>query len=163
MIKKFDIFFLTFFLIGKIKFAPGTLASLVTTLLFLIFVTILNTSYFILFIITLVIFFYSFVSLNNSIENFTDDDPHEIVIDEVAGQLLTLLSIPIFEILYPISKVYYCLAAFILFRIFDIWKPFPISYIDNNVKGALGIMIDDIVASIFAISVLTVIFFFLGG
>jgi len=148
-------------MVGKIKFAPGTFASFITCLIFLLLIDIIGFAF--LFFITLLIFCYSFFAINNTFDKYDADDPQEIVIDEVAGQLLTLLSIPIFEILYPISKVYYCLAAFILFRIFDIWKPFPISYIDNNVKGALGIMIDDIVASIFAISVLTVIFFFLGG
>ena len=161
MIKKFNIFFLTFFKIGKIKFAPGTIASLLTCLLFLLLINIFNISIILLF--TLIIFCYSFLAINNSFEEFKSDDPQEIVIDEAVGQMLTLLAIPIYETLYPLPKVYYCIAAFLLFRLFDIWKPYPISYVDNNVKGALGIMLDDILASVCSIIILIIIFFFLGG
>ena len=161
MIKKFNLLFLTFFLIGKIKYAPGTIASLITCLAFLLLINIFNISVILLF--TLIIFCYSFVAINNSFENFDAEDPQEIVIDEVVGQMLPLFAIPIYETLYPLPKIYYCGAAFLTFRLFDIWKPYPISYIDNNVKGALGIMLDDILAGIYSIIVLTIIFFFLGG
>ena len=161
MIKKFNLFFLTFFYIGKIKYMPGTIASLITCLLFLVLANIFNISILLLF--TLIIFCYSFVAINNSLEVFNSEDPQEIVIDEVVGQMLTLLAIPIYETLYPLPKIYYCIAAFLLFRLFDIWKPYPISYVDNKVKGASGIMLDDILASIYSIIVLTIIFFFLGG
>ena len=148
-------------MIGKIKYAPGTVASLITCLVFLLLINIFNISVILLF--TLIIFCYSFVAINNSFENFDTEDPQEIVIDEVVGQMLPLFAIPIYETLYPLPKIYYCVAAFLTFRLFDIWKPYPISYVDNNVKGALGIMLDDILASIYSIIVLTIIFFFLGG
>ena len=161
MIKKFNLFFLTFFMIGKIKYAPGTLASLLTCFIFLVLVNVI--SYSVLLLITLIIFFYSFVAINNSLDEFGNDDPQEIVIDEVVGQMLTLLAIPIFETLYPLPIIYYCASAFILFRLFDIWKPFPVNYIDNNVKGSFGVMLDDIAASIYSIIILILILFFLGG
>ena len=148
-------------MIGKIKYAPGTVASLITCLVFLLLINIFNISVILLF--TLVIFCYSFVAINNSFENFDAEDPQEIVIDEVVGQMLPLLAIPIYETLYPLPTMYYCASAFILFRLFDVWKPYPISYVDNNVKGSLGIMLDDILASIYTIITLCVIFFFLGG
>ena len=148
-------------MIGKIKFAPGTIASLITCLAFLLLSNIFNLSVILLF--TLIIFCYSLVAINNSLENFDTEDPPEIVIDEVVGQMLPLLAIPIYETLYPLPKIYYCVAAFLAFRLFDIWKPYPISYVDNNVKGALGIMLDDILAGICSIIVLAIIFFFLGG
>jgi len=148
-------------MIGKIKYAPGTLASLITCLVFLLLINIFNMSFILLF--TLIIFCYSFVAINNSYENFDAEDPQEIVIDEVVGQMLPLFAIPIYETLYPLPKIYYCVAAFLAFRLFDIWKPYPINYVDNNVKGALGIMLDDIVASIYSIIVLVIIFFFFGG
>ena len=148
-------------MIGKIKYAPGTAASLITCVAFLLLINIFNISVILLF--TLIIFCYSFVAINNAFEEFNSDDPQEIVIDEVVGQMLTLLAIPIYETLYPLPKAYYCVAAFLLFRLFDIWKPYPISYVDNNVKGSLGIMLDDILASIYSIIVLAIIFFFLGG
>ena len=161
MIKKFNLLFLTFFKIGKIKYAPGTIASLITCLLFLLLINIFNI--FVLLLFTLIIFCYSFIAINNSFDEFNSEDPQEIVIDEVAGQMLTLLAMPIYETLYPLPKIYYCFAAFLLFRLFDIWKPFPINYVDNNTKGAIGIMLDDILAGIYTIIILTIVFFFLGG
>lgn len=161
MIKKFNLFFLTLLNIGKIKYAPGTIASLLTCLLFLFLINILDIL--ILFFCTFLIFCYSFIALNNSFETFDATDPQEIVIDEVVGQMLPLLAIPIYETLYLAPKTLYCTAAFLLFRLFDIWKPFPISYVDNNTKGALGIMLDDILAGTFTIISLTLVFFFLGG
>ena len=117
----------------------------------------------VVFLITLIIFLYSFFSINNSFDQFKSEDPQEIVIDEVVGQMLTLLAIPIYETLYPLPIIYYCISAFILFRFFDILKPYPISYVDSNVAGSLGIMLDDLLASIYSILILALIFFFLGG
>ena len=161
MVKKFNLLILTFCKVGKIKYAPGTVASLITCLLFLLLIIFFNIS--VIFLFTLIIFFYSFVAINNSFKEFDAEDPQEIVIDEVVGQMLPLFAIPIYETLYPLPKIYYCVAAFLAFRLFDIWKPYPISYVDNSVKGALGIMLDDIIASIYSIIVLAIIFFFLGG
>ena len=161
MIKKFNLFFVTFCMIGKIKYAPGTIASLITCLLFLFLINIFNIIA--IFLITLIIFFYSFVAISNSFDVFDSDDPQEIVIDEVIGQMLALLAIPIYETLYPLPAMYYCIAAFLSFRLFDVWKPYPISYVDNNIKGSLGIMLDDVLASVYSIAILSVIFFFLGG
>ena len=161
MIKKFNLFFCTLINVGKIKFAPGTIASLITCFLFLLSINIFDIL--ILFFCTIVIFFYSFVAINSSLDLFDTNDPHEIVVDEVVGQMLPLLAIPIYETLYLAPKEYYCAAAFLLFRLFDIWKPFPINYVDNNTKGALGIMLDDILAGIYTVIALTIMFFFLGA
>ena len=161
MMNKFNLLFITFFKIGKIKFAPGTFASFITCLLFLLFVNLFNIV--ILLFCTLLIAFYSFIAINNSFDSFDSNDPQEIVIDEVVGQMLPLLSVPIYETLYIAPKEYYCIAAFILFRLFDIWKPFPINYIDINTEGSLGIMLDDILAGIYTIIILIIIFFFIGA
>ena len=161
MIKKFNLFFLTFFFIGKIKYAPGTFASLLTCVIFFFFFDILNITTLIIF--TLLIFCYSLIAINSSFEEFNEEDPQEIVIDEVLGQLLTLLAIPIYETLYSLPIIYYCICAFLLFRLFDIWKPYPVNYIDDNVKGAFGIMFDDIFASFYSIIIMCLFFFYLGG
>ncbi|MEH6475825.1 MAG: phosphatidylglycerophosphatase A [Sneathiella sp.] len=76
-------------------------------------------------------------------------DPGEVVIDEVAGQWIPLLVAGTNPLLY--------LLGFALFRLFDIWKPFPISWLDQNVKGAFGVMIDDILAGLVALGVLIII------
>jgi len=161
MIKKFNIFFLTLFNIGKIKYAPGTCASLTTCLVFLILINFFSLM--LIFYITLFILMYSFFAINNSFDLFKTNDPQEIVIDEVVGQMVPLLAIPIYETLYFAPNYLYVLGAFILFRLFDIWKPFPINYIDNNTKGALGIMLDDIFAGFFSIIIMIILFFFLGS
>ena len=107
-------------MVGKIKYAPGTVASLITCLLFLLLINIFNIIT--IFLITLIIFFYSFVAINNSFENFKAEDPQEIVIDEVVGQMLPLLAIPIYETLYPLPIIYYLVGAFFLFRLFSFRK-----------------------------------------
>ena len=148
-------------MIGKIKYAPGTITSLITCLLFLLLINVFNIID--IFLITLIIFFYSFLAINNSFDEFEADDPQEIVIDEVIGQMLPLLAIPIYETLYPLPTMFYCAAAFLSFRLFDIWKPYPINYIDNNIKGSLGIMLDDVLAGLYSTVILSLVFFFLGG
>lgn len=69
-------------------------------------------------------------------------DPGSIVIDEVAGQWLTLAFVPLDPILY--------IAGFFLFRFFDIWKPFPAGWADRSLKGGFGVMADDMVAGLYA-------------
>jgi phosphatidylglycerophosphatase A len=76
-------------------------------------------------------------------------DPGAIVIDEVAGQWLVLLA----AALDPLSYV----LAFLLFRIFDIWKPWPVSWADRRVAGGLGIMLDDLLAAVYAVLALSVL------
>ena len=161
MIKKFNLLLLTFFNIGNIKYAPGSIASFVTCVLFLIVSEYLSLQ--IIFFFTLIIFMYSLNAINKSYKDFNYEDPQEIVIDEFVGQIIPLLAIPIYETLYPSSQLFYCTASFLTFRFFDILKPFPINYIEKNTKGALGIMLDDIFAGFITIIILSVIFFFLGG
>ena len=109
------------------------------------------------------LFFVSYFAVQSALKIIEKPDPGEIVIDEVIGQMLPLLAIPIYETLYLLPKVYYCFSAFLLFRLFDIWKPFPINYVDNNITGPLGIMLDDILAGIYTIIILSIIFFFVGA
>ncbi len=75
-------------------------------------------------------------------------DPAAVVIDEIAGQWLVLLAAPFDPIAW--------LLAFVLFRLFDIWKPWPVSWADRHVKGGFGIMLDDILAASYALLVLRV-------
>jgi phosphatidylglycerophosphatase A len=75
-------------------------------------------------------------------------DPGFVVIDEIAAQLLVLAGT-------PLDWRYY-VAAFLLFRLFDIWKPFPISWLDRNVKGGFGIMLDDIAAALYALILIAI-------
>ena len=116
-----------------------------------------------LLILTLLIGLYSIHAINSTFENFDSKDPQEIVIDEVIGQMLPLLAIPIYKTLYLLPNEYYCLGAFIFFRFFDILKPFPINYVDKYTTGALGIMFDDILAGIYTFLVITLACFYIGS
>ncbi|WP_299079449.1 phosphatidylglycerophosphatase A [uncultured Paraglaciecola sp.] len=73
-------------------------------------------------------------------------DDSSIVWDEIAGMLITMLAVPL--------SWQTLLAGFVLFRFFDILKPWPISYLDKHVHGGFGIMIDDVLAGVFALGVL---------
>ena len=85
-----------------------------------------------------------------------NEDPGAVVIDEVAGQWLTLVVV-------PLDLFYYGL-GFLLFRIFDIVKPWPAGALHRHVKGGLGIMLDDIAAAIYAGACLILLqFLLLGG
>ncbi len=77
------------------------------------------------------------------------NDSDAIVIDEVAGQWLVLLPAPLDPLPYA--------AAFVLFRIFDIWKPWPVRWADRNVEGGLGIMLDDLLAAGYAVLVWVIV------
>jgi len=75
-------------------------------------------------------------------------DPGWIVVDEVVGQWLTLLAAPLTPLGYA--------AAFVLFRLFDIWKPWPIGLADRRLEGGFGVMADDVLAAIYAAIVLVI-------
>ena len=96
MIKYFNLVFITFFGVGKIKFASGTFASLIIAIILYYCFHVLNLSNQLILYILLIIFFYSFYAVSKYIENNDNKDPKEVVIDEVIGQ-----SIPIY--LYEIA------------------------------------------------------------
>lgn len=132
-------FIATGFFVGKIPFMPGTFGSLVAVP-FVIAMSPLHIA--IKLAITLSVFILGIIVSNIYTSITKLDDPSCIVIDEIVGVFL------IFSI-FP-AKVSYLIAGFILFRIFDILKPFPVSFFDN-IKNGFGIMADDIVASCYAI------------
>ena len=156
MINQLNYLFVTLFGIGKIKSIPGSFASLATTLfLFFLFHVVNISANIILFLIVLV-FFISLYAVNLFIKNLTDKDPKEVVIDEFIGQ-----SIPIclYEIAHEGSKgtgqiLTFYFIMFILFRIFDIAKPYPVSYYDKNFKNSFGVIMDDICAGLYVVAVL---------
>tara|TARA_Y100000389_G_scaffold99888_1_gene96677 strand:+ start:78 stop:590 length:513 start_codon:yes stop_codon:yes gene_type:complete len=159
MIKNFNYLFVTCFGIGSFRFAPGTIASLVTTVFLFSLFHIINLSNKIILITLLLIFAYSFHAVSEYIKGNKDKDPKEVVIDEFIGQ-----SIPIYlyEISHAIIKnsqeaILFYLYIFILFRYFDIKKPFPVSYIDKKFKNSFGVILDDVIAGLYV--VLTLIIF----
>ena len=159
MIKNINFLFVTFFGIGTIRYAPGTITSLITTILLFSSFHILNLPKTAVLIILIAIFLYSFLAVANYIKEDSDKDPKEVVIDEVIGQ-----SIPIYlyEIAHGASKnseeaILFYIYIFILFRFFDIKKPFPVSFFDKKFKNSFGVIMDDVVAGLYV--VLTLIIF----
>lgn len=118
---------------------PGTVGSLAALPLILV-LTCLGELYLIIALIVLIPL--SIWAAGAGASLLRGHDPSQIVIDEVAGLLLTFFFIPF--------SVHAFLLGFILFRIFDILKPFPAGWIDKNVKHGFGIVLDDLVAGIYA-------------
>ena len=153
MNNKINFYFVTLFGIGKLKKIPGSYASLATTIFLFILFHILNFSPNIVLIGVIIVFLISLYAVNIFIKNLTNKDPREIVIDEFIGQ-----SIPIclYEIAHNIPKetdqiLKFYLIMFVLFRIFDISKPFPLSYFDKNFKNSFGVIMDDVCAGLYVV------------
>ena len=106
---------------------------------------------------TVLVFFIGIIASNGYLQVFGGDDPAPVVIDEVAGQWLTLLPAVIMTPFSPGLTEY--LVGFILFRLFDILKPWPVSWADTHLKGGLGIMLDDIIAGLYGAAFLYLFIF----
>ena len=139
--------------LGKIKVIPGTFGSLATVIFLYLLFHVLNISSYLILTGLVFVFIYSFFAVSNYIENNKNKDPREIVIDEFIGQ-----SIPIY--LYEISHgteklpnetiIFYGI-CFVLFRYFDIVKPFPVSFFDKNFKNSFGVIMDDVCAGLYVV------------
>jgi len=153
MIKTFNSLLVTMFGLGKIKFMPGTFGSLATIIFLFYLFHILNIPSNMILIGWIIVFIYSFYAVSVHIRSSKNKDPGEIIIDEFLGQ-----SIPIYlyEISHGITKesneaiIYYGL-FFILFRYFDIMKPFPVNFFDKNFKNSFGVIMDDICAGLYVV------------
>ena len=158
MIKIFNYLFVTFFGIGTVRFAPGTITSLITTVLLFSLFHILNFSNNVIILFLIIVFLYSFHAIAEYIKENENKDPKEVVIDEVIGQ-----SIPIylFEIAHGSEKysqeaIFFYIYIFVLFRFFDIKKPFPVNIFDKNYKNSFGVIIDDVIAGLYVVLTLIV-------
>ena len=101
----------------------------------------------------LLIFSYSFVAVANYTKESKNKDPGEIIIDEFIGQ-----SIPIYlyeishgAVKYPNEAILIYVICFVLFRYFDIMKPFPVNYFDKNYKNSFGVIMDDVCAGFYVV------------
>ena len=182
----------TVFFIGKIKYAPGTFGSLPAfPLCYMIMYFVLNNKILFplegfnfqeqqiiaLFVLELFVIIVLFILGTYCTSIYIEDkevqDPREVVIDEVVGQMLTILlcsfsvvltyatSLPEHFDATHIDIVCLFVLPFMLFRLFDALKPWPINWLDKNIKGAMGVMVDDIAAAIFASVVQYVLVFFI--
>jgi len=141
--------------LGYSKFAPGTLASFVTCLIFYILYKIgyLESRGIFLIYIIVIIFFLGAFLIDKLSSHFSNVDAKEIVIDEFVGQnipLFYLLFVPLNTSTYSKEFLILIFLSFLFFRFFDILKPYPIYLIDRKMKNGLGVMLDDVIAGIFS-------------
>ena len=130
--------------IGKIPIAPGTWGSIFAFLVFIYISHYLDM----LIVVILSIPFSIWICEKASI-NLIEKDHKSIVIDELVGIWVAL--VPAIYLSTQTSRTSYAVFALIFFRLFDILKPFPVSYFDKNFKNGLGIVLDDLIAGIMAI------------
>ena len=136
----------TFFYIGYAKVAPGSVASLVTTMIFYFFAK--NLIYYLFIIIIFVTIILAFFAVGVYTHKLLEKDRSEIVIDEVIGQSIALLPLLFFEQTNP-PQLFMCIISLLFFRFFDIVKPYPINKFDK-MNNSFGVIFDDILAGIFS-------------
>ena len=159
VIKKINLIFVTFLGVGYIKIAPGTFASLATSIVFYcLFRFYISIEHFpILCLAMILVFAYSLYAIKTIENEFEQKDARQIVIDEVIGQSIPILFIEYIAYLQTQSfgaDLYLYIASFFLFRFFDILKPFPIRYFDKNYKNSFGILFDDVLAGVYTLILL---------
>ena len=119
--------------------APGTMGTLVAVPIYML---LSDLPVFVYVLIVLLVTGFGVYICDRCAKDLQVHDHSGIVWDEIAGYLITMIAIPM--------SLWTVLLGFILFRIFDIWKPWPIGYLDRHVKGGLGIMLDDVAAGVLA-------------
>ena len=135
---------------GYLPKAPGTWGSLVGLLLFFL----LHTLSLEIYLAVLAGLFVIGTFAAGEAEKIVDHkDPGLVVIDEIIGMLVTMIAIPATPLAMGLG--------FILFRIFDIWKPFPVNFFDQRFHGGLGIMLDDVMAGIYSLIILQLVIRFI--
>ena len=192
MMNKFGLSLLTMFGIGHIKYAPGTIASFITCLIYY-FLFSIDVNFYYFFLIFLILLIYSIILIDKLSHHFKEKDPKEIVIDEFFGQCIPLISLTVtgfnFEYIllsadgptlpgvwagiYLLKSWYYgfnvnlmqigliyIVLSFVIFRFFDIFKPYPINIVDKKFKNGFGVMMDDIIAGIYTAIVIGILMFF---
>ena len=142
--------FATLFGVGLLPIAPGTWGSLFGLILFFytnIYLSI-NVQFF--YLLLLAIFLFAILVCYFATKELGDNEKDQIaiVIDELAGVWIAF--IPVSGIVMMQDFLTYSVFAFLLFRVFDIWKPYPIGYIDKKIKNYLGVVLDDLVAGFYA-------------
>ena len=134
--------------IGLIRFAPGTFGSIFAWFLFIYYSHFLNMIF-----STIFVFFFAIFVCEQVSKDLEQKDDKSIVIDELVGMWVALLPAVYFADT-QFERTTIAILAFILFRAFDILKPFPISYFDQRFKNGFGIVIDDVLAGIITLLIL---------
>ena len=149
MINRFVLLLATGFGVGYSPIAPGTLGTLLAIPVYYFLSNISSPIY----EITLTGFFFLCVWISENAEiAFGKKDDRRIVIDEIVGFLITMLWVP--------KTILFVIIGFFLFRVFDILKPFPIRHLEKGFKGGFGVVLDDVVAGVYANIILQIISYF---
>jgi phosphatidylglycerophosphatase A len=135
---------------GYLPKAPGTWGSLVGLLLVFLFHNFSLPAYC---AVVATLFAVGSFAAGEAEKIMDNRDPGAVVIDEIVGMLITMAAVP----LTPLTV----LSGFILFRIFDIVKPFPVNFFDQRFHGGIGIMLDDVIAGIYSLAVLQLLLYLL--
>ena len=149
--------FATLFGVGLLPFAPGTWGSLFGLILFFytnIYLSI-NVQFFYLLLLVIILFAILVCYFATKELSDNEKDQKSIVIDELAGVWIAF--IPVSGIVMMQDFLTYSVLAFLLFRVFDIWKPYPIGFIDKKIKNHIGIVLDDLVAGLYAATIIWLI------
>ena len=147
MMNKFILLLLSFFNLGKVRFAPGTLASIFTAIIWYNIPNIITIQ---ISLIVIIIIISSFLCFYYNM-NIKKDDPSFIVLDEFCGMSISLFMLPKTYILFFVS--------FLIFRFFDIFKPLYINE-SQKIKYGIGIMVDDILSGLYTLAIMNFILFF---
>ena len=131
---------------GLIKTAPGTFGTIAAIPVYLLFV---QTPFAIYSALTIMVTLLGIKICEEASILLGEDDFKGIVWDEIAGYLVALWFVPFSWTAVGLG--------FLLFRFFDIVKPFPIKWVDQHVKGGLGVMLDDVLAGLFAGFILNIV------
>ena len=164
MNKRIGKLIVTMFGVGLIKYFPGTFASLITSSIYYIFYTI-KINYLFLILVNFFLFVYSVWMINKLKDEFEEIDSKEIVIDEFLGQSIPILFFYIIFYEGSVSNTFFFIIVFLSFvgfRFFDILKPYPINYVDKNMKNGFGVILDDLIAGFFTLIVLYICIIFYG-
>ena len=143
----------TWFGVGLLPVAPGTWGSL-AALPFAWFIQAAGGPYALL-VASAIVFGAGWWASSLYVRRSELSDPQTIVVDEVAGQWLVLAVAP--------TSFWYFLAGFVIFRFFDVAKPWPVRWADRSLKGGLGVMTDDVLAGVYGAVFLFVLIFITGG
>jgi phosphatidylglycerophosphatase A len=133
--------------LGLIPLAPGTMGSGFGLCLY-IYIAHFHLPTFIIYLSLMALLFIAWIAVNKTLKQLGEGDHKEIVIDEIIGMMFVATVLP--------ADPYWAIAAFLLFRFFDIVKPFPINKVDRAYKNAFGIILDDLIASGYSIALILI-------
>ena len=132
--------------VGRFPKAPGTFGTLATVPLCYF---VQHAGFMVHVVTLLVVIVVGIWATEVACQYYGRKDPSQVVVDEAAGMLLTMLAVPFGWL--------WLLAGFLLFRFFDIWKPWPVGWLDRELPGSWGVMADDLAAGLYAWSILMIV------